>query len=104
MFCLKRWKLGIAFLLGTAVAAGLLEYSHRHPHSDPGWLEALVIPGSVLSFPVLVLMGGVHGGHTDVWFWSIAPLNGIGYAVILLLLGSMKKIFIRLRKRTGHNH
>lgn len=104
MFWLKQWKLGIVFLLGTAMAAGLLEYWDLHPHSDPGWLaQAPVIPGFVLSSTVFIFIGGVHGSHPEVWFWSIAPLNGIAYALIWLWLGGIKKLFIRLRKTTGHH-
>jgi hypothetical protein len=53
---LYSWPvLASAFVLGTAL--GLVG---QQQHQVPSWLP-LIIPGVVLSAPILVLAGGVHG-------------------------------------------
>ena len=84
----KQWQVaGIAFVLGTAVAAAILRYAVLHQHGDLGWFVQIpVIPGVILAAPFYILTGGVHGDYADVWFWSVAPLNGVAYAQATLLL------------------
>jgi hypothetical protein len=43
----------------------------------------LAEPGVLLASPIYVLVGGVHGGFTKLWWQSIALCNGLAYAAII---------------------
>jgi hypothetical protein len=63
--------LAAAFVAGTCIGYTLLRTLEVRATS----LEFLLWPGFVL----LVVVGGLHSASP----WSIAPLNGIGYALIV---------------------
>lgn len=53
-----------------------------HSRSDSVIANVLLFPGFVLSVPIYVFGGGVHGNGADPWAYSVAPLNAVGYGLI----------------------
>jgi hypothetical protein len=64
-----------SFAIGTAFG-----YEALADHGVWSWLAE---PGVLLASPIYVLLGGVHGGFTKLWWWSIAPCNGLAYSAII---------------------
>ena len=69
MQVVRKWRLLIlVFAIGTAIASlGLL----RAGSDDWNALAVLTVPGFVLSWPLYILAGGVHGN-------SLAQRSGYG--------------------------
>jgi hypothetical protein len=72
--------LGAAFVLGIIVAYPLLRSTQQHHTSNFDWL---LWPGFIVSIPIYLLGGGVHGSGVDIWAWSVVPSNGICYALLV---------------------
>lgn len=72
--------LGAAFVLGIIVAYPLLRSSQQHHTNNFDWL---LWPGFIVSIPIYLLGGGVHGSGASIWAWSVVPRNGIGYALLV---------------------
>ena len=85
--------LGAAFVVGSGVAYPLFRSAQLNHTNN---FDALLWPGLIISIPIYVLGGGVHGSGVDVWAWSVVPCNGVGYALILDL-----GIWIRRRLKKG---
>lgn len=86
--------LGAAFVLGIVVAYPLFRLSGQNQSSK---FDGLLLPGLIVSIPVYLLSGGVHGSGVDIWAWSVVPCNGIGYAFIVGLGIWMRRRFRRSR-------
>jgi len=48
----------------------------------PLMLQAIGWPGVLLSVPIYLLGGGVHGYGADLWANSLIPLNGVAYRLM----------------------
>jgi hypothetical protein len=72
--------LGAVFTLGCTVAYPILRSAQLNHASN---FDALLWPGFIVSIPIYVLGGGVHGSGVDLWAWSVVPCNGIGYALVV---------------------
>ena len=94
MPAMNRWKVpGLAFMAGTAIGGVILNYDIK------GFVAWLVGPGLWLSLPVLYLTpGGVHSDYSYIWAWSIAPLNGVAYALVPLIFRRLKNFYKNYKK------
>ncbi len=85
-----------AFVVGTAVAYPILRSAESHRPTNFDWL---LWPGFIVSVPVYVLGGGVHGSGVDIWAWAVVPCNGIGYALVTGLVLWISRKFSGKRGR-----
>jgi hypothetical protein len=74
--------LAASFAIGTAIGYGVM--ADRVPMGHPLW-SWLAEPGLLLSLPIYILVGGVHGELRHIWWRSLAPCNGLAYAAIMAI-------------------
>jgi hypothetical protein len=74
--------LGASFAIGTAIGYGGIANRALMDHPLWSWLAE---PGLLLSLPIYILVGGVHGELRHIWVHSLAPCNGLAYAGIMAI-------------------
>jgi len=65
-----------------ATAEWSLLYGPLKGPDMPLLLQAIGWPGALLSVPIYILGGGVHGYGADLWANSLIPLNGLAYGLM----------------------
>ena len=72
----------ISAIAGMSIE-GLILYAAVKLKTDGPWLlQVFGWPGFVISIPIYVAVGDVHGSYFDFWFYSTVPLNGVAYWLI----------------------
>jgi hypothetical protein len=67
----RRWIM----ILFSSVGGAIIGWALLHSKNDSVFANALLFPGFLLSVPIYVLGGGVHGSGADLWAYSVVPFN-----------------------------